>query len=57
MYDACPNPYGWLALLALILYLVFFAPGMGPVPWTVNSEIYALPVRGVANGLAATVCC
>jgi SP family myo-inositol transporter-like MFS transporter 13 len=29
--------------------------GLGPVPWAVNSEIHALPVRGFANGLAATV--
>ncbi|KAG2309555.1 hypothetical protein Bca52824_029303 [Brassica carinata] len=32
--------YGWLAVLGLALYIAFFAPGMGPVPWTVNSEIY-----------------
>lgn len=31
--------YGWLAVLGLALYIAFFAPGMGPVPWTVNSEI------------------
>lgn len=26
-YNFCPTPYSWTALLGLILYLVFFAPG------------------------------
>ncbi|KAG0566811.1 hypothetical protein KC19_7G089300 [Ceratodon purpureus] len=50
----CPSNYGWLALLGLVLYLLTFAPGMGPVPWTINSEIYALQDRGVCGGIAAT---
>lgn len=50
----CPSDYGWLALLGLVLYLLAFAPGMGPVPWTVNSEIYSLQDRGVCGGIAAT---
>ncbi|MCI10348.1 inositol transporter 1-like, partial [Trifolium medium] len=32
--------YGWLAVIGLGLYIGFFSPGMGPVPWTINSEIY-----------------
>lgn len=35
--------------------MAFFALGMGPVPWAVNSEIYPTRVRGLANGLATTV--
>lgn len=31
-------------------YLAAFSPGLGPVPWAVNSEIYPLAVRGVATG-------
>lgn len=50
----CPSEYGWLALLGLVLYLLAFAPGMGPVPWTINSEIYSLQDRGVCGGIAAT---
>jgi SP family myo-inositol transporter-like MFS transporter 13 len=50
----CPSRYGWLALLGLALYIIFFSPGMGTVPWIVNSEIYPLRYRGVCGGAAAT---
>ncbi|CAN6808159.1 unnamed protein product, partial [Brassica oleracea] len=33
----------------------FFAPGMGPVPWTVNSEIYLQQYRGICGGMSETV--
>ncbi|XP_010524141.1 PREDICTED: inositol transporter 1 [Tarenaya hassleriana] len=47
--------YGWLAVIGLALYIAFFAPGMGPVPWTVNSEIYPEQYRGICGGMSATV--
>ncbi|KAG4911363.1 hypothetical protein GLYMA_20G246500v4 [Glycine max] len=46
---------GWIAILGLALYILFFAPGMGPVPWTVNSEIYPEEYRGLCGGMSATV--
>ncbi|CAJ1977794.1 unnamed protein product [Sphenostylis stenocarpa] len=48
--------YGWFAVLGLVLYIAFFSPGMGPVPWTVNTEIYPEEYRGICGGMAATVC-
>ncbi|XP_042478536.1 probable inositol transporter 2 [Macadamia integrifolia] len=50
----CPSRYGWVALIGLALYIIFFSPGMGSVPWIVNSEIYPLRFRGVCGGIAAT---
>lgn len=50
----CPSRFGWLALIGLALYIIFFSPGMGTVPWIVNSEIYPLRYRGVCGGIAAT---
>ncbi|KDP38001.1 hypothetical protein JCGZ_04644 [Jatropha curcas] len=50
----CPSKYGWVALIGLALYIIFFSPGMGTVPWIVNSEIYPLRFRGVCGGIAAT---
>ncbi|CAM2098544.1 proton myo-inositol cotransporter [Caretta caretta] len=54
-YNFCPTPYSWTTLLGLILYLVFFAPGMGPMPWTVNSEIYPLWARSTGNACSSGV--
>ncbi|KAK4266506.1 hypothetical protein QN277_027413 [Acacia crassicarpa] len=53
--DSTNGLYGWLAILGLALYIAFFSPGMGPVPWTVNSEIYPEEYRGICGGMAATV--
>ncbi|KAK6150080.1 hypothetical protein DH2020_017605 [Rehmannia glutinosa] len=50
----CPSSFGWLALIGLALYIISFSPGMGTVPWIVNSEIYPLRFRGVCGGIAAT---
>ncbi|XP_037369230.1 proton myo-inositol cotransporter [Talpa occidentalis] len=54
-YNFCPTPYSWTALLGLILYLAFFAPGMGPMPWTVNAEIYPLWARSTGNACSSGV--
>ncbi|KAK1789889.1 hypothetical protein P4O66_015775, partial [Electrophorus voltai] len=54
-YNYCPTTYSWIVLLGLILYLAFFAPGMGPMPWTVNSEIYPLWARSTGNACSAGV--
>ncbi|PKA62000.1 putative inositol transporter 2 [Apostasia shenzhenica] len=50
----CPSKFGWIAVVGLALYIIFFSPGMGTVPWIVNSEIYPLRFRGVCGGIAAT---
>ncbi|KAL1326288.1 hypothetical protein HN51_036365 [Arachis hypogaea] len=50
----CPSKFGWAALIGLALYIIFFSPGMGTVPWVVNSEIYPLRYRGVCGGMAST---
>ncbi|XP_062928565.1 proton myo-inositol cotransporter-like isoform X1 [Mobula hypostoma] len=54
-FNFCPTKYSWTALLGLILYLVFFAPGMGSMPWTVNSEIYPMWARSTGNAMASGV--
>ncbi|XP_070686601.1 proton myo-inositol cotransporter-like isoform X2 [Pempheris klunzingeri] len=54
-YNYCPTSYSWIVLVGLILYLAFFAPGMGPMPWTVNSEIYPLWARSTGNACSAGV--
>lgn len=52
--QGCPSPFTWDILLGLLLYLAAFAPGLGPVPWAVCSEIMPQVLRGLAMGMAAT---
>lgn len=53
--DWCPSDLSWLPVLGLSLYLLCFASGMGPMPWTINAEIYPLWARGACNSVA-TAC-
>ena len=46
---------GWVALASLMLYVAFFAIGLGPVFWLLISEIYPLKVRGTAMGVVTVV--
>lgn len=55
--DTCPgaNNGGKFSLGATALYLAFFQPGMGPMPWTINSEIYPLHLRSMGVSIATMV--
>ena len=53
-FETCPNEFSWLTLATLVMYIVAFSPGMGPVPWTVNAEIYPNWARSVGNSVATT---
>ncbi|CAG2247200.1 ITR [Mytilus edulis] len=50
----CPSSYSWMGLMGLVLYLMAFAPGLGPVPWTINSEIYPLWARSACSAMATS---
>lgn len=49
----CPSKIGFLAIVLLAAYIISYSPGMGTVPWIVNSEIYPLKYRGLGGGIAA----
>lgn len=51
--NGCPSKFGIFAVLLLGLYIISYSPGMGTVPWIVNSEIYPLRYRGTGGGIAA----
>ena len=51
--EGCPSKVGFLAVALLGLYIIVYSPGMGSVPWIVNSEIYPLKYRGTGGGIAA----
>ena len=55
-FNGCPdNRFAYLAIVALFIYIAFFAPGMGPLPWTINSEIYPTWARSTAIAIATLV--
>lgn len=43
----------WIAGGSMILYVAFFAVGLGPVFWLMIAEIYPLEIRGSGEGLAS----
>lgn len=45
----------WLVLTGLVMYLAAFAPGMGPMPWTINSEIYPMWARSFCYSISTSV--
>jgi len=51
--EGCPSKIGILAVVILGVYIIAYSPGMGTVPWVLNSEIYPLRFRGVGGGIAA----
>jgi len=52
--DVCKTEYSWLAVVGLVVYIMGFAPGMGPLPWTINSEIFPNWSRDTAMSITTT---
>lgn len=46
----------WLPLTSLILYLIMFTIGLGPLPWTVSSEIFPTNVKPAAAAFTSFSC-
>ncbi|KAL6442483.1 hypothetical protein ACFW04_002595 [Cataglyphis niger] len=43
---------GWLPLLCLIVYVIGFSTGFGPIPWLMMGEILPAQIRGTAASMA-----
>lgn len=48
-----PEQVGIFILLAILLYMVFFAIGMGPVFWLMSAEIFPTRLRGAGAKMSA----
>lgn len=51
----CPSAYSVISLIGLCLYLVSFAPGLGPMPWLINGELYPTWARSVCNSFTTSI--
>lgn len=45
------SDYGWLPLLCLVIYVLGFSIGFGPIPWLMLGEILPSKIRGSAASL------
>lgn len=46
---------GWLPLVSLTIYIFAFAIGMGPLPWTINAEMFPLEAKSTSSSTATIV--
>uniref|UniRef100_S4PEN4 Sugar transporter n=1 Tax=Pararge aegeria TaxID=116150 RepID=S4PEN4_9NEOP len=42
---------GWLPLVCLVLFIVSFSMGFGPIPWMMMAELFPTEFRGTASGI------
>lgn len=50
--DVNVEAVGWLPLVSLIVYVVGFSLGLGPIPWLMMGEILPAKIRGSAASIA-----
>ncbi|XP_041349326.1 proton myo-inositol cotransporter-like [Gigantopelta aegis] len=51
----CPNNFMWMPVVGMALLVFSFAPGLGPMPLTINAEIYPLWARSTCGAIAMCV--
>ncbi|XP_068974263.1 facilitated trehalose transporter Tret1-like isoform X2 [Bombus flavifrons] len=44
--------FGWIPLMSLIVYVIGFSLGFGPIPWLMMGEILPVKIRGSAASVA-----
>ncbi|XP_011861733.1 PREDICTED: facilitated trehalose transporter Tret1-like isoform X2 [Vollenhovia emeryi] len=52
--DVDVTAYGWLPLASLIIYVIGFSLGFGPIPWLMMGEILPAKIRGSAASIATS---
>ncbi|KAL1449997.1 hypothetical protein WDU94_002460, partial [Cyamophila willieti] len=45
----------FLPLLSVVLYIIMFSMGAGPIPWMMVGELFAAEVKGNATGIAVAL--
>lgn len=43
---------GWIPLVCLVLFIISFSLGFGPIPWMMMAELFPVEYRGSASGIA-----
>ncbi|CAH0597626.1 unnamed protein product [Chrysodeixis includens] len=42
--------FGWVPLVCLVLFIISFSMGFGPIPWMMMAELFPVEFRGAATG-------
>ncbi|XP_046825430.1 facilitated trehalose transporter Tret1-like isoform X2 [Vespa crabro] len=50
--DTDVSNIGWIPLISLIIYVIGFSLGFGPIPWLMMGEILPARIRGTAASIA-----
>ncbi|XP_050304817.1 facilitated trehalose transporter Tret1-like isoform X2 [Anthonomus grandis grandis] len=54
--DSVSSSLSFLPILSLVLYIITYNVGIGPLPWAIIAEIFPTNIKAPAGALAASVC-
>lgn len=54
--DTDVDSISWLPVVCLVLYIITYNCGFGPLPWAIMGEIFPSNVRSVASATTSSVC-
>jgi len=46
----------WLPVTALIIYMLVYCFGLGPLPWAISGEMFPSDIKSIAAPIVASVC-
>ncbi|XP_026322911.1 facilitated trehalose transporter Tret1-like [Hyposmocoma kahamanoa] len=55
-YNYDMGSWAFLPLLCLIIYMILFTLGVGPVPWILVAEMFPVKTKCLASGIASFMC-
>uniref|UniRef100_A0A6P7GKP8 Facilitated trehalose transporter Tret1-like n=1 Tax=Diabrotica virgifera virgifera TaxID=50390 RepID=A0A6P7GKP8_DIAVI len=47
---------GWLPILSIVVFIITYCLGFGPLPWAVMGEIFPGNVKSIASSATASFC-
>lgn len=47
---------GWLPVTSLIIFVIVYCVGFGPLPWAVLGEMFPSNVKSIASSVVASTC-
>ncbi|XP_050506630.1 facilitated trehalose transporter Tret1-2 homolog isoform X3 [Diabrotica virgifera virgifera] len=54
--DADVSSLGWLPILSIVVFIITYCLGFGPLPWAVMGEIFPGNVKSIASSATASFC-